>query len=149
MRTYHKIPIEKINYFAGLLDGEGCVRIAKLPSEHKKHNYDYRGSIQIGMTEESALKWVKKNIGGNYYSAPNKNVKSKMFYNWTLGQAKCPPLLEALLPYLIVKKKQAICFIKFAKTITQTCGQKGLPASTVRYREKCYQEMRKLNKKGV
>ena len=148
MIQYHKIPLEKLCYFAGLLDGEGCVRIAKLPSQSNKHKYDYRGSIQIGMTDERALKWVKANIGGNYYKGKNKTAKSKLCYNWAMQQVTAMPLLKCLAPYLIVKKEQAICYIQFAETLNRNCGCKGLSFEIVAYREKLYQRMRKLNKKG-
>lgn len=151
MKTYHKIPIEHLCYFAGLLDGEGCIRIGKTKSQNSKHRYDYRAYIQIGMTDENPLIWVTKNIGGSYSEGKAKTVKSKICYNWVMNPIEAADILTQILPYLIVKKKQAKLFIKYA---TVTCsgkppGIKGLPKKIVALRAKMWCQMKILNKKGV
>lgn len=150
MEEYHKIPIEKICYLAGLLDGEGCIRIGKTNSQNNKHKYDYKGYIQIGMTDNKVLQWVKENFGGNFYWARNKTTKSKVSYNWIMNPIAGAALLKKLAPYLIVKREQAIAFIRFVdKTMHGKPGVKGLSLDNVLLREQCYQNLKLLNKRGI
>ena len=72
LKEYRKISVEKLCYFAGIIDGEGCIRIGRVKSANNRHPYDFRAYIQIGMVNNDIMKWIKKNIGGNYYYAKIK-----------------------------------------------------------------------------
>lgn len=140
--------IKKLCYFAGLLDGEGCIRIGKVKSANKKYPYDYRAYIQIGMVDNDVMKWIKENIGGNYYWVKNKSIKSKISWAWFMNPIEGAIILEKIKEYLIIKKKQAILFIEYAKTMHKAKGPKGMPKEIYDKRELLFQEMRILNKKG-
>ena len=93
-------------YMAGILDGEGYIAVPK----------DGKPRITITSTSLDLLVWVTNNFGGNFY--PNKPHKSrkKESWQWKTGKKSVIEniLLEAL-PYLIVKKSDAIKVLKYIR----------------------------------
>jgi len=92
---------EKLAYFAGLFDGEGCVSAS------------IGGCLQVtvGNTVIKPLTLGQKLFGGsvNGYSRKNR----KVCYTWRLCAKNGSNFLQCILPYLLIKDKQAILGIKF------------------------------------
>lgn len=83
----------KIAYLAGLIDGEGYLKIEK------------HGTIRlaIGMTDKDTIYWILKNFGGNVKE--QKTPKGGPFYVWRMNQGKdLFYLLLLVIPFLITKK---------------------------------------------
>jgi len=96
INKYHKKPIiwsNKIAYLAGLVDGEGYLKVEK------------HGTIRlvIGMSAPKAIYWVYNNFGGNV--TKQKRPNGKPFYVWRMNQGKSLLyLLLLLIPFLVTKK---------------------------------------------
>ena len=90
-----------IGYFAGIVDGEGCIHC------DKKHRV-YR--LHVSNTDTDLMEWLKERIGmGSYYREPTRQRE-----HWTPAytfviSAVCDLLgiLKAIEPYLIIKKQRA------------------------------------------
>lgn len=147
MITY---PIEALCYFAGIIDGEGSISIRQAKSQTKIHQYDYRAYLQVGMTSKEVLDWMVSNIGGKYYKSKNASVIAKASYNWIMNPIDGSRVLQEALPYLILKKPQAIVFIDYSKTVFPlgTWGKRGIPDEIYIERQRLYKIMHKLNLKG-
>lgn len=134
-------------YFAGLLDGEGCVMIGKYDIKGQER---YRAFIMIGNTDERIVIWLKKKIGGNYYL--QKKIKpQKNAYIWSVCMKEGTNILKQCLPYLVLKNKQAKIYLKFANTQYLggwKLGVQGLTTKILKKRKKLFLENKKLNKKG-
>ncbi len=102
---------EKIIYLAGIVDGEGCIRIRKgnrLPYPH------YSPSIRIEMTDIIPIKQMSDVFGGNYYTYPPRKEHYKVVYQYDCHNTqRVNIILKSLLPYLQVKKQQAIEVLNF------------------------------------
>ena len=103
----------QLAYIAGLLDGEGCIKTTG------------KGYLQIdiGNTYEDALQFVKSILGGYIYTikAPMQVyqgaiIHRKVYYRWVLCGKGAAEVLALLLPYLIIKKEQAVLGIKLTET---------------------------------
>jgi len=98
LNKYHKgkkLWSNKLAYLAGLIDGEGYLKIEK------------HGTIRliIGMCDRKTIYWIYKNFGGNVKL--QKTKKGKKFYVWRLNQGKdLFYLLLLLIPFLIHKKEK-------------------------------------------
>jgi len=125
MKQYHKIQKEKLAYFAGLFDGEGCICIMKYKSRYKNKEHCYRAFIQIAMTDKRPIE--------------------KNYFQWTMRCGDAAKFLTILLPMLLVKKQQAKNLIEFSK---EYVGQKGTSEKSNKIREKLYLLNKKLNQKG-
>jgi len=141
-----------LSYLAGIVDGEGTIRIgATNPSaKHPNRNIIYYASIGLGMTDKAVIELFVKKFGAKLRKecVPNR----KMIYRWgTCGNEAVPKIIKKLLPYLIVKKKQAKLVIKFCEN-RKTTGfrrNKKLPISELRRREELYWKVKKLNAVGA
>lgn len=141
----------KINlaYFAGLLDGEGCIRIGKFLNSSEEVRY--RGQCQIAMTHPAPIRWLAKTFGGGIYKHHPIGV-SKPCYYWQANAKDAAGLLQQALPFLKVKKEQAKLLIRFAETLTGPGGQginKPIPASLLDRRRRMAELSTRLNAKGV
>jgi hypothetical protein len=87
-----------VAYLAGLFDGEGCI------TENGQGHY----VAQIGMTDETVIRWVAQ-VGGTVRieDGPNRGNR-KPLYRWRLTAANdVQAFLRAIHPYLIVKQAAA------------------------------------------
>lgn len=100
LNKYHKNKLllnNKLAYLAGLVDGEGYLKIEK------------HGTIRliIGMCDKKTIYWIKNNFGGNVKH--QKTEQGRKFYVWGMNQGKdLFYLLLLLIPFLINKKQKLI-----------------------------------------
>lgn len=109
--------IQTLNYIAGLTDGEGSIVISKRNIKNEKNKIvrkNYEITLSIAMNDKQGLLKVQEIFGGNI------NIGSKKINKQT-GNEYCPAyvlryaskekvklILETILPYLQVKKEQAV-----------------------------------------
>lgn len=98
VNKYHKrkaVWANKIAYLAGLVDGEGYLKVEKWGTI----------GLVIGMTDRSTIKWIYDNFGGNFNK--QKCQSGKPFYVWRMNQGRdLFYLLLLLIPFLVTKKKE-------------------------------------------
>ena len=129
----------KFSYLAGIIDGEGCLTIGA----GKKGNVtNYNSIIMVTSTSENLVKWLQSTFGGSYYKSGREVPNCKPAFIWRfLRKADIEKLLLAILPYLIIKREQAIALLEFVR----------LPRFTndSPKREILFQKLRTLNKRGT
>jgi hypothetical protein len=132
----------KWSYLAGIVDGEGCV---SLSAYHRTDNLDgqwrYSFAFSIVNTDLKLMKWLISNFGGVYYTKGNGgNSNWKMSYLWRpKGRRNTEQLLLALLPYLVVKREQALLGLEWVRLDGENNPQKRLAM---------VEKMRLLNQRG-
>lgn len=109
-------------YAAGIIDGEGSFTIGREFSR-KKDIYNikvkkcwYRLQIQISNTNKEVLHWFQNKFGGLVFQT-KPTVTGLPVYHWNLNGAnkKTEKFLLATLPYLIVKRRQALVALDFCR----------------------------------
>jgi len=143
--------VEVLAYAAGIIDGEGCIRI----SDIKSKQYPYRElNVSVQTTDEVLTYWLKDTFGGclsikNRYEGMNPKHKSSN--RWILTCRKASKFLELILPYLKLKVPQAKLGIEFQNT--RCWGAKNRwnqkTEEDWRYEEHALEQMHKLNKRGT
>ena len=83
-------------YFAGFLDGEGCVSTA--PASHN-HNL----TVTIVNSNMKVLELVQEEFGGAIHERKDDNPRHSIIYSWHLTGKPAAAMLEEIYPYLIVK----------------------------------------------
>ena len=111
--------IALLAYTAGIVDGEGCICLAKRHRRTVKRDYAIELYVQVGNTNEWLIQWLKMQFGGcissnNRKSQPNKNWKP--MWQWTIQHKQAGAFLELIIPFLQIKKPQAEIAIAFQKT---------------------------------
>lgn len=95
------------------------------------------------------MKWLEKNIisgriTNHYQLNPEINKEA---YNWELCGERLKYLIPMLLPYLVIKKPQALIALQILKTMS--CYHSGrLLLYIQEKRRKLAEELRKLNTRG-
>lgn len=103
---------EKIIYLAGIIDGEGCVKISKFQIKYKnkdgktKYYFDRQARCEVSNTSKDLIDWLYDNFGGHKFPVRRK-VNRKLQYRWKLRQKEIEKILPLIIPYLIVKKQEA------------------------------------------
>lgn len=106
-------------YCAGLFDGEGNIHICRVTKSSKC----FRIEIIIANTNIECLKFVQ-NVFNFGYVQVQKRGKScsekynhwKILYRYRLqGTKNCMILLEKIIPYLIIKKLEAVRALNWCK----------------------------------
>jgi len=142
-------------YAAGFFDGEGtiCINAIKPNIKNGRTILFHSLKVDIRNTDEDILIWFKKHFKGNikYYSieklkGTTYNSK-KPQWRWNVSSNQARDFLEAILPYLSVKHKQAELAIVF-QTDKKDLLNKERPFQLieVKQREWYKQEISKLNK---
>lgn len=139
---------EDIIWTAGLVDGEGCIRIHRVV--HKSGIlYGYRPSyaleVFVKMVHKPAIERLLKTykIGKIYIARPGKNNK-RVCRKWLLTNNNAFQFLKIIYPFLMVKKKEANLALRFEKV----CRKEHLvgrdtPQKIIDKKEYFYQEIKK------
>jgi len=137
-------------YFAGIVDGEGCFWIGKVPkkagdgyvSEH------YRGLLKIDNTDKKLIEWIDAVFSGTS-SAQCRSTSSRKFerevFTWNATGDRLLDLCELILPYLVIKKEHCQIMIRFRHSYEGITSGKALPADIINIRQECLEASRKLN----
>ena len=118
------IPLTTLAYWAGILDGEGCIYFTYNFS--KRRNICHTLAINIANTFKSILDIGRIDFGiGFVRKRKNRNEqKWQDVYEWDIkGRSACE-FLELLLPYLVIKKEQAELAIYYFKNVKNMRGMK-------------------------
>lgn len=134
---------EAMAYIAGILDGEGAIFISR--DLFSKKNPVHRVGIRIGMIERAALQFIydKINLGSLIKEKSYKNQRP--IHRWLLtSYDEIKEFLNLMLPYLIVKKEQALHALDF---IENCRGNRGhwMTQDLIQKRENYWIKMRELN----
>jgi len=146
-------------YLAGLIDGEGSFTIQKIAVEKiakssKSVSPKYLGYFSIGMLDKEPIDLIQASIGkGKVYEerVPERRSIWRIRFG---GRETLIPFIKQLLPYLIVKKKQAKLLLEFSENWKSSGqGKHGyrdrISESELQRREEAYLKMRKLNAVGA
>ena len=142
----------KWGYLAGLIDGEGHISITR---SDKPEYRTQRGTMKlypcpvryglvvaVSNTDIRLVKWLKETFGGSYNGGRpfKKHPNWKPKYQWNVCGNKDKELfLLALLPYLVLKREQAIIALEFVRLRNEKAPEK---------RQELYERNIVLNKRG-
>ena len=132
-------------YLAGLIDGEGCVSIRKWKDKGKYFGYTL--CLDIANSNPKLVKWIVENFGGKIYSYKFKNPNHKIRHDWRIYHQRAADILLTVLPYLVIKKTQALLAIEFRDTFYKGKTAESR-ADMVTLRERIIAQMHILNNKG-
>lgn len=144
---------------AGFFDGEATITANNRKIFNgKKEAVHYR--LMVSNTNLEVLEYLHQKWGGNLirYGKP-RSPRHKQVYYLYWGGIKAIPVLEAILPYLRVKKRQAELVLELSKlSYTYACKGERLDGAGVgRYvppdyiprRQEIVVELQRLNKRGI
>jgi len=148
-----KLDEKDLIYLAGFFDGEGNVCIAKhfRGELDRQKNPSYKLQIVIGSTDRSVLlEFHEKTQLGNICIQRPSYKNAKALYRWQMGSRNAKEFLEALLPYLRIKRQQAELAIAFQNYQDSKYKVFGEECSTedIQLKEAIKKTISELNQRG-
>lgn len=137
--------IEK-GYIAGILDGEGTIRICKHTTGLKNGGFYYSPTIAFFNTNGTMMGKIRDLLKtGNFCREDRINLKHKPRFSYTIASITgCKMVLEQIGDILIIKKPQAELLKEFL--VIKANKEKG----KVTYREtQLYELIKELNHRGI
>ncbi len=140
-----------LTYIAGIFDGEGCVCVVETKQGRgntgraKSFSTGLRYTLRVNITNTSLdlMNYLEKQIG---YMGQVKPIGNGTIH-FIINQSYHVEFLEMLLPYLIVKTRQAELGISYYKEGTKYSKNWSVGLGEVEYnrRKAIREEMQKLN----
>lgn len=144
----------ELAWIAGFIDGEGCITIKKY-ARYKNQSTRYQAYVCCSQATEDniealkALQILQKHFGGSLYrQSKSKDTRARESFQWLLVSSSAMECVKQLLPYLIIKKKQAELLIQYQSELKSNRGAKRLTNEILQKRYNYWYEMRKLNVRG-
>ena len=105
----------QLAYCAGIIDGEGCIRVKR--TEWERYRGDrktpgYHASIQVKMVNRDAMDFLAEVLSGTVRVEKRGQSNRRPLYQWSLADLKAETALHMLLPFLRMKKPQAQLLIR-------------------------------------
>lgn len=136
----------QLGYVAAALDGEGTISISRSKG---KRNYEYMLNVVVVNTDIRMIEWLKltTKIGNISIDDGKRSLNWKTKFIWRLRHYEIEALLQAVLPYLVIKRDQAMLMLEFIPLLGSFGQRPSLDTHIMR--EIIYEEMRKFNKRGI
>lgn len=130
-------------YLAGLIDGEGTITIYK-HRQHQRPTFQFRPRIVVTNTSMPLMQSLIRDYGGSIILNYRREGKNKPCFLWRVfSQADIERVITGVRPYLIIKAAHADLMMRFID-LRKSVGR----AAYGKVEEFCYQEIRRLNKRG-
>ena len=141
----------ELAYYAGLIDGEGSIIIAKQTSHPTRKTPMHVGILQVGMVTREPLDDLQRLFGGSVRVDKVRAPGYRPMYRWACtGRNITTRALLQLYPFLRVKKPQAQRVLDLnLNWLTPVRRDCGVSPVELQRREALYREVRQLNVVGV
>lgn len=123
-----KLNSNKWSYLAGLVDGEGTICISQ--SQNKNGTTIFNIYLKVANTSLVLMQWLISNFGGQYHVS-HAREGCKIQYAWSpKGKTNRKEVLLNILPFLVIKRAQAIIALEFDAIYERNGCQPGLKLTT-------------------
>lgn len=144
-------------YISGIIDGEGYLGINRIKRKSNFRGFVYRPTLEIGNVDPQLVEYLSNITGcgftGGPYSKRSKNrdrSNERPYYKYVVYSRPLRDLLKILLPYLLLKRRQAEIIIEFQSLMDDLYyNRKG---NKLRHEDRLTElcgELHRLNKRGV
>ena len=146
--------VSQTAYMAGIMDGEGTFYIGNYSGNRKNGDKHFQTVIAVATTDKSLMDWLVDVFGGSFRSyTPKQMAKNsrKQVYRWQATSHRLLHICEIILPYLVIKKRQAEIMIEIRKTFNDEHNIKGrqhvqnLPKGILEIRQQLMNELKLLH----
>lgn len=139
-----------LGWAAGVMDGEGCIHIARQTYGTSGRKPTYRLRVDITQNDEMLLKEFEWAVGvpGRLYSPKPTGKQNRTCHSLIYDGVRAFAVLERLFKYLRRKKAQAALAAEFRERcdIHRHTGPRGCPPEVWELREWYYERMSDLKR---
>jgi endogenous inhibitor of DNA gyrase (YacG/DUF329 family) len=128
-------------YLAGLIDGEGCIQFTSKLQARADGSLPLHPALRITNTSMPLLERIVAVAGcGGIYERSRQSAAHRPLYDVTWSSGQAVELLRQLLPFLVIKRRQAEIVLAWADL--DAAGRRGCSAAV-------REEMARLNQRGA
>lgn len=143
---------ETTAYAAGIVDGEGSIVITvrKPNKKSRLKSRSHQLGVVVANTRKELPEWLKMSFGGFVWpQRSNRKRGWRVNWTWNIYANKAKEFLKLVLPFLILKKRQAELAIEFQE-IRSNYGprSKSKPEEQLRLYDWYKSEISKLGRNG-
>jgi ribosome maturation protein Sdo1 len=144
-------------YMAGMVDADGYIGIVRSgptqkSGEEKVYSY-YTPQLMVVNRSKKLMDDIVKTYGGKYYIRKKLSDKHCSHYMWRTVSSNAIPILNKIIPYLVIKKEQARLCIKYQNKVDSyniirkgiKKGNQVIPERIKKQREVMWEKAKKLN----
>jgi hypothetical protein len=140
-------------YIAGVIDSDGYIGITVNTERRRKGNNSrtksYYPTIRLTQTKIDAINLIRKYFEGSYLVIKSKKTNHRMLHGWSACSLKRSKIfLEAIYPYLRLKKEQAKIVIDYCNMRLKILEKSGSKRSYTGIESKIWETVKKLNQTG-
>jgi hypothetical protein len=147
---------QTLAYLAGVMDGEGCISIRRTKARPNGGlSTRYSVSVTVGNTNRDLIAVLVSAFGVGSVTYRYATRRKRACYLWALSSGGAQTVLEALLPYLVIKRQQAAVVLEFIEQFDShkggrpgAFGARRVGESELARRAALYEEIRILNRVG-
>jgi hypothetical protein len=141
-------------YMAGIMDGEGTFYIGNYSGNRKNGDKHFQTLIAVACTDKSLIDWLFETFGGGIRQYTPKQLSKnsrKQVYRWCATSNRMLHICQIILPYLVIKKRQAEIMIDIRSTFNDEQNIKGrqhtqnLPKGILEKRQQLMDELQLLH----
>lgn len=138
--------VAQLAYLAAIIDGEGTFHIGgNRTTKNGFIHYDAR--VYVVNTCSELIDWLVNNFGGLRYTRKATD-KFKQRHEWILSKTKITPIITAIMPYLIAKKKHAEVMLEFRKSFDENANKRSTSEEVRLLRCQLAANLKILNHRG-
>jgi len=146
-------PIEIKAYLAGIVDGEGSIYIGRPRKNVKTGAYYYMTVLSVNSTDAILIDWLFSKFGGHKGTYTRKQLahnSRKQVYYWHATGERLLHLCQVILPFLVIKPRQAEIMIKMRQSygLEHVKGKWGVQShtnETMLLRDSLYHELKSIH----
>ncbi len=131
------VSLTDIAYIAGFFDGEGHIRIQR----HSTRCKTMMLQCTACQAEEEPLTFIQERFGGTVKRRTTKyKGQDKVLWEWQVSSKSAERFLDAILPYMRCKYKEALIALAFRFTFAPQHvkgGHKKISDEVLAFRESC------------
>lgn len=137
-------------YAAGLIDGEGCIRICHRFQKRTHVSEQFWMSVQVNATSSDMIDYLHSRWGGSKAELDSSQPNRRRIYRWVITSKQAAQFLEDIYPFLVVKKEQAM-FARSFQVLSRRWGRHGggRPIAILGFQRSVFEKMKELNKRGI
>jgi len=105
-----------------MIDGEGTITITSRKMSGLEHRYFYV-ALRVSSTNHAVLEHLRERWGGTIFSSGNPKQGQLQGYALAWGPRALVTPTEAVLPFLVIKRPQALIALEYAR-LTDTSSQR-------------------------
>ncbi len=135
------------SWLACAVDGEGTIGIWRERRPKNRSGYRYRPVVQVCNTNWDFAATVKKLVDGYAYAdTPKRDSGHKKLYRVNVSRRAVPNTIEQIMPYLIIKPRQAKIVLQFCRAVENAPVRASEDHEIF---EQLYLECKELNRRGA